>query len=414
MMNAMRFDAMVLGNHEFDFGQEELKKRMIEATFPVLGANVEELEHLKPFVILERGGVKVGLIGVVTEETPLSTHPRNVSGLRFLPPAKAVEKYVKELKNKTDMIIVLSHLGHGADRLLAQQVKGIDLIVGGHSHTKIARPARIGNTLIVQAWEHGKALGVLDLKIKGGEIAEYEGRLAEVKPLPGKEDRQILAIVEKYAQKVDAVLGARIGVTEVELDGENVRREETNLGNFVADILLKASKADAVIINGGSIRTSIKQGEIRVKDVYSALPFGNCIMAIRLTGRQIAEALEHGVSIKEAGGFPQVAGLSFTYSLSSAKGARIKEIVIAGRPIEPGKEYIVATNDFLAVGGDGYKTFADALKSSGNSSMAGGTIRGEKVVYADSSRWIRNIVVDYIREKGKISPRREGRITEVP
>jgi 5'-nucleotidase/UDP-sugar diphosphatase len=416
LMNAMCFDAMVLGNHEFDFGQEALKRRISEATFPVLGANVEGLEHLKPFVILERGGVRVGVIGIVTEETPVATHPRNVSGLRFLPLAAAVEKYVKELKNRADIIVVLSHIGHGADRLLAEKVKGIDVIVGGHTHTKVLSPVRIGSTLVVQAWEHGKTLGVLDLKIREGKIAAYDGHLEEVQPLAGKEDRDVLAIVEKYQQKVDAVLGARIGEAEVDLDGENVRRQETNLGNFVADILLRASKADAVIINGGAIRTSIKKGEVRVKDVYSVLPFSNYLVGIRLTGKQIVEALEHGVAGIEdgEGWFPQVAGLSFKYSPSGAKGARIREILIAGQPVEPRKEYVIATNDFLAMGGDGYKAFADAVKSSGAFSVVGGTLQGDRVVYADSSRWIRDVVVEYIREKGRVAPRKEGRITEVP
>ena len=416
LMNAMRFDALVLGNHEFDFGQEELKKRISEAAFPFLGANVEGLDHVKPFAILEGGGVKVGIIGVVTEETPVSTHPRNISGLRFLPSVATVEKYIKELKNKADIIVVLSHIGHGADRMLAEKVKGIDVIVGGHTHTKVLNPVRIGSTLLVQAWEHGKALGVLDLKLRDGKIAEYDGHLEEVKPLPGKEDRDILAIVEKYQQKVDAVLSARIGEAEVDLDGENVRKQETNLGNFLADILLQASKAEAVIINGGTIRTNIKKGEVRVKDVYSVLPFSNYIVAIKLTGKQIAEALEHGVAGIEhgEGWFPQVAGLSFKYSLSGAKGARIKEILISGQPVDPGQEYVVATNDFLAVGGDGYKAFADAVKSSGTFSMVGGTIQGEKVVYVDSSRWMRDVVVEYIREKGRIAPRKEGRILEVP
>ena len=416
LMNAMKFDALVLGNHEFDFGQAELKKRISAATFPVLGANVEGLDAVKPFVILERGGNRVGIIGIVTEETPVATHPRNVSGLRFLPSGETVEKYVKELRDKTDIIIVLSHIGHGADRMLAEKVKGIAVIVGGHTHTRVLSPVRIGNTLIVQAWEHGKALGVLDLRIRDGKIAGYDGHIEEVKPLPGREDPDILAIVGKYRQKVDAVLNARIGEAEVDLDGENVRKRETNLGNFLADILRQVSKAEAAIINGGTIRTSIKKGEVRVKDVYSVLPFNNYIVAIKLTGKQIAEALEHGVVglEDEEGCFPQVAGLSFKYSPSGAKGARIKEILIAGQPVDPGREYVVATNDFLAVGGDGYKAFAEAVKSSGTFSTVGGTIQGEKVAYVDSSRWVRDVVVETIREKGKIHPREEGRIMEVP
>jgi 5'-nucleotidase / UDP-sugar diphosphatase len=415
-MNAMRFDAMVLGNHEFDFGQAELKKRITESAFPILGANVEGLDRLHPFIIKDIGGVKVGIIGIVTEETPVATHPRNVSGLRFLPSVETVENYLQELKNKANIIIVLSHIGHTADRALAEKVKGIDVIVGGHSHTKILKPVRIGDTLIVQAWEHGKALGVLDLTIREGRIVGYDGHLEEVKPQEGNEDRGIPPLVEKYKQRMNTVLNARIGEAEIDLDGENVRKRETNLGNFIADILRQASKADAALINGGTIRTNISRGEILVKDVYSVLPFDNYIVAIKLMGKQIAEALEYGVSgvEEEEGRFPQVAGLTFKYSPSAPKGSRIREILIAGRPLDHGREYTVATNDFLAVGGDGYKTFAEAVKSSKTFSAVGGMLQGEKVVYSDSGRWIRDVAVEYIREKGIIAPGREGRITEVP
>jgi 5'-nucleotidase/UDP-sugar diphosphatase len=150
-MNEMRFDAMVLGNHEFDFGQEVLKKRISEVRFPILGANVEGVERLKPYVIKELKGIKVALIGVVTEDVPLSTHPRNVAGLNFISPMKIIEKYIKELKNKVDVMVVLSHSGYPADRMLAEKVEGIDVIVGGHSHTKITKPVKVGNTIIVQA-----------------------------------------------------------------------------------------------------------------------------------------------------------------------------------------------------------------------------------------------------------------------
>ncbi len=416
LMNAMEFDAMVLGNHEFDFGQAVLKKRVSESAFPVLGANVEGVDRLKPFVIKEMGGVRVGIVGIVTEETPVATHPRNVSGLRFLPSAETVEKCLQELKNKADIIIVLSHIGHAADRALAEKVKGIDVIVGGHSHTKILKPVRIGDTLIVQAWEHGKALGVLDLTIREGRIVGYDGHLEEVKPQEGKEDRGILAIVEKYNQKMDKVLNARIGEAEIDLDGENVRKRETNLGNFIADIMRQASKADVALINGGTIRTNMSRGEILVKDVYSVLPFDNYIVAIKLMGKQIAQALEYGVSGVEGGQgrFPQVSGLAFKYSPSAPKGSRIREILIAGQPLDPDREYTVATNDFLAAGGDGYGTFAEAVKSSKTFSAVGGMLQGETVVYSDSSRWLRDVVVEYIREKGTIAPGREGRIREVP
>jgi 5'-nucleotidase/UDP-sugar diphosphatase len=221
--------------------------------------------------------------------------------------------------------------------------------------------------------------------------------------------------VNKYKEKVDAVLNVRIGEAEVDLDGENVRRKETNLGNFIADIMRSSSGADAALINGGSIRVSIRKGEMRAKDIYSALPFDNYIVAIKLTGKQMKEALEHGVSgvENEEGRFPQVSGLTFKYSPSEKRGSRIKEISVAGKAIQSDRGYIVATNDFMAVGGDGYKAFGEAIKSSKDFSVVGGMMKGEKVVYSDSSRWLRDVVVEFIKEKKKIAPKVEGRIVEV-
>ena len=414
-MNGMRFDAMVLGNHEFDFGKEVLKRRISETKFPVLGANVEGLERLRPYIMKEIGGIRVAIIGVVTEDVPATTHPKNVAGLKFFSPIDTVEKYVKALKGHAEMVIVLSHVGYPIDRILAERVKGIDVIVGGHSHTKITRPAEVGNTIIVQAWEHGKALGVSDLTIRDRKVIGYEGHLEEIRPEQGKEDKRALFIVEKYKKKVDALFTEKVGEAEIDLDGENVRKRETNLGNLVADIMRQASGADVTIINAGGIRTSIKRGEIRVKDVYTALPFDNYIVAIKLTGRQIWKALEHGVSRveEEEGRFPQVSGIVFRYAPSERRGSRIKEIFIKSKPVDLEKEYVVATNDFLAVGGDGYKAFAETIKTSKDYSIIGGAMKGEKIAYSNSGRWVRDVVVEYIKSKKRMAPMMEGRIIEI-
>ncbi len=414
-MNEMKFDAMVLGNHEFDFGHEVLRKRISEATFPVLGANVNGLNDILPYIMKELTGIKIAIIGIVTEDVPLSTHPRNVVGLKFTSPIETVRKIVETLKNNVDVILVLSHIGFSGDRVLAEKVKGIDVIVGGHSHTKIERPQKVGNTLIVQAWEHGKALGVLDLTLKDRRILDVKGRLEEIRPERGREDRATSMIVKKYEERMNALLNEKIGEAEVDLDGENVRRRETNLGNFVSDIMRRVSGAEVTLINGGGIRSSIRRGEVRVKDVYSALPFDNYIVAIKLTGRQIQEALDHGVSgvEDEEGRFPQVSGLTFKYSPSEKKGSRVKEIRISGQPIEHDKEYVVATNDFLAAGGDGYRVFGEAIRSSKDFSIIGGMMKGEKVVYSHSGKWLRDVVVDTIKDMKKIFSEVEGRIQEI-
>ena len=415
IMNAMKFDATVIGNHEFDFGQDVLKQRISEAGFPVLCANVEGFSQLKPYIIKEIAGIRFGVIGLATADTPVTTHPKNVAGLKFISPEDALRHYLREVKAQSDIVILLSHIGHQADRMLAEDVEGIDIIVGGHSHTKVLSPVIVKNTIILQAWEHAKTLGVLDLTVEEGKIVKYDGRLEEIKPASGTVDKAIMTVVTKYREKVDAVLNETIGETESDLDGEHVRKRETNLGNLIADIMRAASGSDAAIINGGGIRTGMKKGAISVKNVYNVLPFNNYIVAIRLTGKEIKETLEYGVSAieKNEGRFPQVSGLTFTYNASASVGSRVRDVFIAGSPIDPGREYTVATNDFLAAGGDGYTAFGDAVKSSKDFSVVGGVMKGEKLFYNDSSRWLRDVVIEYIKEREKITPVPEGRIVGI-
>jgi 2',3'-cyclic-nucleotide 2'-phosphodiesterase (5'-nucleotidase family) len=405
VMNATKFDAMVTGNHEFDFGQDVLKKRISEAAFPVLCANVEGFSQLKPYIIKEIAGIRFGIIGITTADTPVTTHPRNVAGLHFVSPEDALRHYLTEVKEQSDIVVVLSHIGHQSDRI----------IVGGHSHTKVLSPVVVNNTIILQAWEHAKALGVLDLTVEEGKIVKYDGRLEEIKPAAGTMDKEIMIVVTKYSEKVDAVLNETIGETESDLDGEHVREGETNLGNLIADIMRAASGADVAIINGGGIRAGMKKGAISVKNVYNVLPFNNYIVAIRLTGKEIKATLEHGVSAieKNEGRFPQVSGLTFTYNASASVGSRVSDIHIAGSAIDPGREYTVATNDFLSAGGDGYTAFGDAVKSSKDFSVVGGVMKGEKLFYNDSSRCLRDVVIEYIKESKKITPVTEGRIIRI-
>ncbi|MBI5586562.1 MAG: metallophosphatase, partial [Deltaproteobacteria bacterium] len=210
LMNALGFDALVLGNHEFDYGQEVLKQRLAEAAFPVLGANVEGLPGIRPYMLKEIGGWKVLIIGVVTEDTPVMTHPRNVAGLAFLPPEEAIRRIKPETLAQADLVIVLSHLGLPADRRLARQVQGIHLIVGGHTHTRIEQPLRVNDTWIVQAWEHGKALGCLDLVQTEGKVTLAAGRLIDIDPQKGSAP-EVATLVETYSSRVQAALDEVIG-----------------------------------------------------------------------------------------------------------------------------------------------------------------------------------------------------------
>jgi 5'-nucleotidase / UDP-sugar diphosphatase len=219
VMNALGFDAMVVGNHEFDFGQEVLQKRISEANFPVLGANVSGFPLLKPFIIKEVGGVKIGIIGLITPDTAESSHPRHVAGLAFDPPAETIKRYLPELRRRTDLVLVLSHLGYRADRKLAEEVPGLDVIVGGHSHTKLTQPSKAGGAIIVQAYHHARMLGVLDLTVTDGKIAAYAGRLEAIAPRLLEPAPAILEIVKKHEVAADASLKMPGGVAGPDLDG---------------------------------------------------------------------------------------------------------------------------------------------------------------------------------------------------
>ncbi|MCJ7819012.1 MAG: 5'-nucleotidase C-terminal domain-containing protein, partial [Syntrophales bacterium] len=270
-------------------------------------------------------------------------------------------------------------------------------------------------TIIVQAWEHAKALGILNLKIKDGKVIGFDGELQEISPASGTPNCQVQDIVARYERQADSLLQRAIGETQVDLDGQHVRTGDTNLGDFVADVMRQTAGAEAALINGGSIRTSIPQGRITVKDIYAVLPFDNYLVAISLTGAQVKAALEHGVArlAEPSGSFPQVSGLTFTYSRSAPAGTRVKDVTVAGRPLDPQKEYLVATNDYLVAGGDGYTVFGEALKSAGDYTNQGGTLYSSKLAYNDPGTWLRDLLITAIQARKTIAPKTDGRIKAV-
>ncbi|MDD5167941.1 MAG: bifunctional UDP-sugar hydrolase/5'-nucleotidase [Syntrophales bacterium] len=399
LMNLMKLDAMVIGNHELDFGQAILKERIDQASFPVLGANVTGIAGLKPYVIKTVGSVRVGILGVVTEDTPYFTHPDNVGGLTFTSPAAACERYLDEVKRQSDVVILLSHTGFAGDKVLAEKFPGLDAVIGGHSHTKVDRPVVVGKTVIVQAWEHAKALGVLDIVMEDGKVKEIKGHLEEIRPAGGHADRAVAELVARYAGELSGTMKVVFGRACSDLDGESIRFRETNLGDMIADVMREATFADVALINAGSIRTSIPKGSISMKDVYSVLPFDNHALVLKLKGKTILQALEHGVAkAKEGpGAFLQVSGLQFSYSLSDPPGRRVKGVKISGRVLDPDHEYRVALNDFMAAGGDGYDLLKDLAGPAGG----------------DNGQPIRDLVIGHIRLRGEVCPQVEGRIIRV-
>lgn len=369
VMNAVGYDVMTPGNHDFNYGQERLVELAKYAEFPIISANVIKQDGttlLESYVIKEVGGLKIGIFGLSTPETAYKTNPKNVEGLTFENPVEVAKKMVEELKAKdVDAIIALVHLGIDKESvdtsyLLRDNVEGIDLIIDGHSHSKLETIDNEGKDVkIVSTGEYNNNLGIVKLTFVDGELKDVEPSVFSSEDAAELEaDPEVSAIIEEVKEKNKEITSVVVGKTDVVLDGvrEHVRAGETNLSNLITDAMLAASGADMAITNGGGIRASIDVGDITMEEIITVLPFGNYVVVKEYKGAQILAALEHGTKNypEPAGGFAQVAGVTFTLDLNEEAGKRVKDVKIGNEPLDLEKTYKVATNDFMAAGGDDY------------------------------------------------------------
>jgi len=407
IFNEIGYDAMTAGNHDFNYGKERLLELAQMADFPILGANVydENYENFLPeYVIKEVGGVKVGIFGLATSETKYKSHPKNTEGLEFFDSVIIAKLMVEKLQDKADVIVALSHLGmdpSSTERsdLVAEYVDGIDLIVDGHSHHALEEGMMVGNTMIVQAGEYDKNVGHVDILVKDGKVSSITAKLINKEEGEALEaDPDVVAIVEEIKEANNLITEEVVGNTEIKLEGarEFVRTGETNLGNLITDSMLDFTGADVVLTNGGGIRDSIQIGDITVGDVITVLPFGNYVVTIDVTGAELMEALQHGYSAypESLGAFPHISGMNVVLDPSQEAGSKVVEVTVAGEELDMEAIYSLATNDFLAAGGDGYAMFGDNELSA---------------LYPG----LDEILIEYIKEYGTDGSPVEGRIQTV-
>ena len=394
--NIMGVDAMTLGNHEFDFGKSNVAKLVERADFPILSANVFWTDG-RPFArastVVESNGLRVGVLGLTTAETPSTTFPTNVADLTFDDPIRAARYAVPVLEPHCDIVVALTHLGVPEDRRLAAAVPAIDVIVGGHTHAKLITPERVGNTVIVQAQDYGRFLGRLDLRI------EPDGRVlterAELIPIDASipDSKAVAEAVDRYSGKLKDRLSMFVGTTNVLLDGDRptVRSKETTLGNLMADLSRNAAHTDMAFINSGSLRASILPGKVTFGDILTTLPFNTVILSVKLPGRTVREILGFSASLnpeEQIGGFLQVSGVRFVIENGQAR-----EIFVGDAPLDDDRVYTVAVPDFLLAGGDGYTMIAPATL--------------ERI---DTGIVLTGLLVDHLRSRGVIDAKIEGRI----
>jgi len=374
VMNQVGYDLMVPGNHDFNYGQDRLLELEGMADFPLITANVQyaadDTNFMNPYYIQDFDGVRVGFFGLTTPETTYKTHPDNVIGLNFLNPITQAAAMVAELDPLVDIIILLGHIGLDENTEItsediATSVPGIDVIIDGHSHTVLPNGLMVGDTLIVSTGEYMKNLGVFTLTVQNGEIINHEVMLIDndmIDELNYGYDYEVQTFIDALVADQAIILNEVVGQTAVELMGEraDVRTGETNLGNLIADSMIIVTEADVAITNGGGIRASIPAGDVTLGDIITVLPFGNIIVTIELTGQELLDSLEHGTSAypDAEGMFPHVAGMTFDINLNNPEGSRVENLMIGGVAVDLTATYLVATNDFMAAGGDGYEIFA--------------------------------------------------------
>ena len=436
LMALLGYQAMALGNHEFDDGDETLAAFLDAVEFPVLAANVSVTGDsplagkFEPYTVIDVNGQSIGLIGLVTAETAILSSPGE--GVSFSEDyVAAVEGAVEALNAEgVNKIILLSHLGLPADLELAPQLSGVDVIIGGHSHTLLgnaytaaedgypleATSAAGEPILIVQAGGGNTLyLGRLDATFDGAGLLTNWGGDTIFMSRFITPDPEVEALLTELAAPIEELKATAVGESAVFLVGDRAvcRATECNLGNLITDALRAETGAQLAITNGGGIRSNIPVGvetpadpaleapqTVTLGDVLTVLPFGNLVSTFELSGADVVAALENGVSQVEngAGRFPQVSGLRYTFDPAAEAGSRIVSVEVLGEdgsytPIDLEAIYSVASNDFMRRGGDGYTVFFE------NSQNA-----------YDFGRPLDQVLADYIAANSPVNPQIEGRV----
>ncbi|MBI5591532.1 MAG: 5'-nucleotidase C-terminal domain-containing protein [Deltaproteobacteria bacterium] len=426
--NYIKYDAMAIGNHEFDLNMAGMQAQIQASEFPWLCANAKKngqyLDNVKPYIIKDYKEFKVAVLGLVSSYTAVSGNPENITGITFEDEVKVALELVPELKKKADIVIALVHMGIFEDgsagsKKLAAKVPGIALIIDGHSHTELEKPVMIKNEItgkdvaIVQAKCWGLYMGRALIRFANGEVTDLdwtpipvnvktrekkEGK--DVFHFVGKEikeDPVLLAALKPYQEEVESILSDVIGLADEPFLYEMSRDQETALGDIVADSQLWYMKKmgfdiDFAFQNGGGIRATLGSGEIKKKAIHEILPFDNSICVVSLKGSDVISLFSKAAGNVGKGAMPQVSeGVAFT--IDKASGS-VDNLLIGRQPVDPLKTYKIALNSYLAAGGDGYDVFK------------------KRVEFHDSSMMQREVFIEYVISLGgKIAPKTYNRIT---
>ncbi|MEH6532735.1 MAG: bifunctional UDP-sugar hydrolase/5'-nucleotidase [Photobacterium frigidiphilum] len=380
LYSAMGYDAITLGNHEFEYGWQSLKETMPRARFPVLNANIyyegTDIPFTQPYTILERDGVKIGVIGAMGVDAFYNTMWKgNREGLTIKDPTQEVQKWVDKIRPEVDMVVVLTHQnktapmqtdkeaddevqrGFDEDYAMAGKLKGVDVIFGGHSDHGLWQPVIHPDTgtVIGLTFGQGKYLGYTKFEI---DTDKHTAKLLEGKLIPVESDK--LARDEKTSQVIEDARDAYPALEKqiATLDKTAYRRyyRESNVGNLVTDLMRNNANSDVAMLSSGSIRVDLNAGPVTVENVMNLFPFTDKLDVVELNGEQLKELMEYSYTLPY--GLAQFSGVEATYDSTKPEGKRLLTLAIAGQPVKANSMYSVATYSFAATGGDGYTVFS--------------------------------------------------------
>lgn len=396
-MNLMGYDVMTVGNHDMDNGIENLKKQTQYAQFPLLNANIIDqktgLLIFRPFHIFDVHGIKVAVIGLISEHAWQAVATSNKEGYAIKDPFTVANELVSQLRPQVDLIISLNHMGIWDDEILPQKVAGIDIILGGHSHTmmkeakliKNGNQNGIGGTLMQHAFTKGVYVGRLDITLdEEGQITHYDTKAILVDER--FDPRPLEDMLHKYGEKLEKSMGEVIGTASASMSTEGKYNGPFALGSLLADMIKESADAEVGIMNTGGVRSGLLKGPISVGAVYEIMPFDNAVSTLEMQGKELKKIVIENTQRLGVSKNMQFSGLVYQIN-----GKNVTEIKINGKKLEMERWYTIAAPDYVVLGNE-----AISFES------------GRKI--RQTGQLIRDIMIQYIRQHKTIHPPQDQRL----
>ncbi len=345
MLNLIGYEGWTPGNHDFDISYANFLKLAALAKFPVVEANLTDEKSGKPitdreYAIIEKNGIKVGIFGVMSSEYYGLVNQNSTKGVKLMPTIKIARRLIEMLRPQVDLVVAVTHVGVDEDSLIAINVKGLDVIIGGHSHTRLKVPKYINGVIIAQTGANCENLGVLDLTVENHGVTRWSGELHQLWYHPGRKT-VVTAMVDSFKTEIDKEYSQVIGTWSVEANAEGSDRR---LGNFLCEAQREGGGADLGFMNNGGIRKRFSAGPITKQDLFEVLPFRNILVSFKLTGKQVRDIVLQ--NIKERSGF-QMSGVECEWKRDAEGKIEIVKLLVSGKPVDDQSVFTGAASDYM-------------------------------------------------------------------